>query len=155
MRKIEDFDVAAVRARAEARLLEVNYNICHYTEETYIHWVESWRKRELLLEAWETPPTLFGGWLTSSECKVDFVFYKKGLSSHKKKLVLFHETGHMFCRHPEPEIDIIEAQILFKALNQGQASSYKLPINSMLLRSTYCNEMELEAEGLLNRECSS
>lgn len=135
----------STKDRMRIRLAEIDYDFSRFTMEKFVCWLEAQRGRKILFVPRPMPPTLFGAWLAGDDR--DYIFYEANTLPIHQAHIQLHELAHILCGHLTEEVDSQQVQILLRQVDPPAGRAPRV-YETLLLRSTYSDEAELEAETL-------
>ena len=121
---------------------EIDYDFSQFTMEGFVNWLEERRGRKIECIPYQiTSPFLSAAWVASDE--QDYVFYLKDAPPVLQIHSQLHEFAHMLCGHTAKSRVAKLEKLLENAMQRMHSEKV-----SVLLRSNYADEVEVEAEVL-------
>ncbi len=132
-----------IEARMKAVLDKLDFDFSKFTMDSFVAWVQERTGRAIHFIPWDTPPGMFGVWISDADEPVEHVFIDKSASPLHRVHIQLHELSHIICGHPTARLTKVEMQnMLLEALQKPAV------LNEVLLRAPAKKELEQEAEML-------
>ncbi len=132
-----------IETRMKTVLDTLDFDFSRFTMDGFVAWIQARRGREIRFIPWNTPPGMFGAWISDADEPIEHVFIDKNVSPLHKVHIQLHELGHIICGHPTIRLSKVEMrEMLLKA------TQVPTVLNEILFRASAEKELEQEAEML-------
>jgi hypothetical protein len=121
----------SLQQRIKRKLDQLNFDFENFSIEALVKYLEESRGRSIKFIPQEFPPDLHGGWITSKDYKLEYIFLNKALPPLQLEHTKLHELSHIICGH--------------KTLAVGEQELKELRGNEALLSFLRRTQKEIQA----------
>jgi hypothetical protein len=132
-----------IKTRMQTLLDSLDYDFEEFTLDGFVEWIAQQRERSIVFIPYTFPSDVSGAWVKGSD--EDFIAFEIDTPAIHQTHIKLHEMAHMLCGHPTVEIGKTQTQALLRSVIGPEPD---VDLQASLLRSTYSNENEEEAEML-------
>ena len=89
----------SLQQRMKRKLDGLNFDFENFSIDALVKHLEATRGRFIKFIPQEFPPDLHGGWITSKDYKLEYIFLNKALPPLQLEHTKLHELSHIICSH--------------------------------------------------------
>ena len=89
----------SLQQQIKRKLDQLDFDFENFTTEDLVKYLEKSRGRSIKFILQEFPPDLHGGWITSKDYKLEYIFLNKALPPLQLEHTKLHELSHIICGH--------------------------------------------------------